>query len=147
MVQGYCAVDTTVYRWRHNWMPSTDSTITVSGSSQAYVSSAVFDNVEHVELTRPTSADYRMNIISGKDGQGTYMFPHSTLSGASYGDSYSYASNGQLVLFGGYSSNGASCGLAYVNSNGAWSLANSLMSARLAYYGGTERVTMKPLLK
>ena len=147
IVQGYCAVDTTVYRWRHNWMPSTDSSITVSGSSQAYVSSAVFDNVEHVELTRPTSSGYRMNIISGKDGQGTYMFQHSTLNGVSYGDSYGYSSNGQLVLFGGRSYAGASCGLAYVYSYYAWSIAYSDFSARLAYYGGTERVTLKQLLK
>lgn len=147
MVQGYCAVDTTVYRWRHNWMPSTDSSITVSGSSQAYVSSAVFDNVEHVELTRSTSSGYRMNIISGKDGQGTYMFNHSTLSGVSYGDSYSYTSKGQLVLFGGASDYGARCGLAFVGSSNAWSDASSAISARLAYYGGTERVTLKQLLK
>ena len=88
-----------------------------------------------------------MNIISGKDGQGTYMFQHSTLSGVSYEDSYSYASNGQLVLFGGASNSGASCGLACVVSNDAWSLAYSPISARLAYYGGTERVTLKQLLK
>ena len=88
-----------------------------------------------------------MNIIIGKDGQGTYMFHHSTLSGVSYGDSYSYASNGQLVLFGGSSNSGASCGLAYVYSYYAWSSASSSVSARLAYYGGTERVTLKQLLK
>ena len=88
-----------------------------------------------------------MNIISVKDGQGTYMFQHSTLSGVSYGDSYSYASNGQLVRFGGESSDGASCGLACVSSALAWSDALSYVSARLAYYGGTERVTLKQLLK
>ena len=88
-----------------------------------------------------------MNIIGGKDGQGTYMFPHSTLSGVSYGDSYGYASNGQLVLVGGTSDHGASCGLAFVHSYYAWSNAFSYFSARLAYYGGTERVTLKQLLK
>ena len=88
-----------------------------------------------------------MNIISGKDGQGTYMFQHSTLNGVSYGDSYGYSSNGQLVLFGGASYSGASCGLACVDSPHAWSLAHSSISARLAYYGGTERVTLKQLLK
>ena len=132
MVQGYCAVGTTVYRWRHNWMPSTDSTITVGGSSQEYVSSAVFDNVEHVELTRTTSSGYRMNIISGKDGQGSYMFQHSTLNGVSYGDSCVYSSNGQLVMFGGASPYGVSCGLACVSSGSAWSNAFSNISARLA---------------
>ena len=38
----------------------------------------------------------------------------------------------KLVLFGGSSDNGASCGRAYVLSNVAWSGANSSISARLA---------------
>ena len=38
----------------------------------------------------------------------------------------------KLVLFGGISRNGASCGLAYVDSHHAWSTADSLISARLA---------------
>ena len=53
----------------------------------------------------------------------------------------------KLWLFGGASSYGASCGLACVDSSLAWSSATSYVSARLAYYGGTERVTLKQLLK
>lgn len=37
----------------------------------------------------------------------------------------------ELWLFGGNSNNGASCGLAYANSNNAWTNANSNISARL----------------
>lgn len=37
----------------------------------------------------------------------------------------------ELWLFGGNSNNGANCGLAYANSNNAWSNANANISARL----------------
>ena len=37
----------------------------------------------------------------------------------------------ELWLFGGNSNNGANCGLAYANSNNAWSNSNSNISARL----------------
>ena len=43
-----------------------------------------------------------------------------------------WKANNKLVLFGGFSSDGASCGLAYVGSTLAWSHASSLISARLA---------------
>ena len=36
----------------------------------------------------------------------------------------------KLWLFGGNSNNGANCGLAYANSNNAWSNSNSNISAR-----------------
>ena len=37
----------------------------------------------------------------------------------------------KLWLFGGNSNNGSNCGLAYANSNNAWSNSNSNISARL----------------
>lgn len=37
----------------------------------------------------------------------------------------------ELWLFGGNSNNGSNCGLAYSNSNNAWSNSNSNISARL----------------
>ena len=43
-----------------------------------------------------------------------------------------WKANHKLVLFGGFSYYGASCGLAFVNSSCAWSGANSSLSARLA---------------
>ncbi len=36
----------------------------------------------------------------------------------------------KLWLFGGNSNNGANCGLAYANSNNAWSNSNANISAR-----------------
>ena len=37
----------------------------------------------------------------------------------------------KLWLFGGNSNNGSNCGLAYANSNNAWSNSNSNISARI----------------
>ena len=37
----------------------------------------------------------------------------------------------ELWMFGGNSNNGANCGLAYANSNNAWSNSNANISARL----------------
>ena len=37
----------------------------------------------------------------------------------------------KLWLFGGNSNNGANCGLAYANSNNAWTNSNANISARL----------------
>lgn len=41
----------------------------------------------------------------------------------------------KLWLFGGNSNNGANCGLAYANSNNAWSNSNSNISARHTFNG------------
>lgn len=129
MVQGLCSVGTDVYCWRSNVMPT--------GTPNA----ASFEHIDHVKLTRPTSAVWGMNIIASENGQGLYMIPKESLSGVSYGDYYSYDAAGQLWLFGGNSYCGANCGLAYSYSNYAWSASNSLISARLAYYGDVNKVS------
>ena len=101
-----------------------------------------FVNVEHVKLTRATSAPAsEMNIIATQDGQGFYPIPKGHISNISYGDYYIYNSNGQLWLFGGYSNNGSICGLAGANSSNAWSGSNSYFSARLAFYGDVTEVS------
>ena len=41
----------------------------------------------------------------------------------------------ELWMFGGNSNNGANCGLAYANSNNAWSNSNSNISARHTFNG------------
>ena len=41
----------------------------------------------------------------------------------------------KLWLFGGSSYNGANCGLAYANSNNAWSNSNANISARHTFNG------------
>ena len=129
MMGGLCSVGTDVYCWRSNIVPASSPT------------ADTFEGIEHVLLTRPTSAVWGMNIIASENGQGVYMIPKQSLSGVSYGDNFSYAGAGQLWLFGGSSFSGANCGLAYATSNSAWALADSYISARLAYYGSINKVS------
>ena len=130
MVQGLCSVGTDVYCWRHNFMPANTPV------------ASDFVNVEHVKLTRATSSTAsEMNIIATQDRQGFYPIPKGHISNISYGDYYSYNSDGQLWLFGGFSINGALCGLAYANSHNSWTAATSNRSARLAFYGDVTEVS------
>ena len=82
-----------------------------------------------------------MNIIASEEGQGVYMIPKESVSGISYGDYFYYADAGQLWFFGGHSSNGANCGLAYARSHDAWSNSYAYVSARLAFYGSVTKVS------
>ena len=129
MVQGICSVGSDVYHWRSNVMPTGTPT------------AASFDHIDHVVLTRPTTAVWAMNIISNKEGQGCYMIPKESISGISYGDNYWYDASGQLWLFGGRSNRGANCGLAPAYSASAWSSSYAHVSARLAYYGDINKVS------
>jgi len=130
MVQGLCSVgDTDVYCWRGNVMPTGTPT------------AADFANMDCVKLTRPTSNVQGMNIISSTEGQGVYMIPKESISGISYGDNFWYTAGGQLWLFGGSSSDGSVCGLAFAASHGAWSASSAYLSARLAYYGSVNKVS------
>ncbi len=129
MVQGLCSVGTDVYCWRNNWLPTGTPT------------AESFANVEHVKLTRATSAVTGMNIIESQQGQGVYMIPKQSLSGVSYGDYFSYAEAGQLWLFGGASYSGSYCGLAYAASVSACTSSHASYSARLAYYGSPNKVS------
>lgn len=133
MVQGLCSVETDVYCWRSNVMPTGTPT------------AATFTNIDHVLLTRPTTAACGMNIIASEDGQGCYMIPKESVSGISYGDGFWYSASGQLWLFGGYSNSGSDCGLAFAFSYDAWSAAYASFSARLAYYGSVNKVSAAKL--
>lgn len=130
---GLCSVGLDVYCWRSNIVPSGTPT------------ADTFANIEHVKLTRPTSAVWAMNIIASEDGQGVYMIPKQSISGISYGDNFWYAENGQLWLFGGRSDYAAACGLAAAFSPFAWSGSYSFVSARLAYYGEVNFVSAQRL--
>ena len=129
MMGGMASVGTDVYCWRSNIVPASNPT------------AETFDGIEHVLLTRPTSAVWGMNIIASENGQGVYMIPKQSLSGVSYGDYFSYAEAGQLWLFGGASYNGSNCGLACSYSNPAWTSSYAGYSARLAYYGSLNKVS------
>lgn len=129
MIGGLCSVGTDVYCWRGNVVPA------------SYPTADTFNGIEHVLLTRPTSAVWGMNIIASDNGQGVYMIPKQSISGISYGDDFTYDAAGQLWLFGGASYNASACGLAYAASDDAWTNSNANYSARLAYYGPLNRVT------
>ena len=129
MVQGLCSVGTNVYFWRGNVLPAGTPT------------AASFAGMNYVLLQRPKTYLYGMNIIPTTDGQGCYMIPKDSASGVSYGDNYIYSDTGQLWRFGGYSDDGAVCGLAAAVSSNVWSYAYAGVSARLAYYGGVTKVT------
>lgn len=132
MVQGLCSMTDSnyVYCWRHNWLPTGTPT------------AATFANVDCVKLTRKTSEGLGvMNIVTDKQNQGVYMIPKASGSNLVYNDHYWYSASGQLWIFGGTSSYGADCGLAYSSSGLAWSLADADLSARLAYYGNIKEVS------
>ena len=133
MMGGLCSVGLDVYCWRSNIVPNGTPT------------AETFANIEHVLLTRPTSAVWGMNIIASKEGQGVYMIPKESLSGVSYGDYYSYDAAGQLWMFGGRSDYGAYCGLASAYSRSVWSYSYADCSARLAYYGSLNKVSANRL--
>lgn len=132
MVQGLCSMTDSnyVYCWRHNWLPTGTPT------------AATFANVDCVKLTRKTSDGLGvMNIVTDKQNQGVYMIPKASGSNLVYNDHYWYSASGQLWIFGGSSTYGSSCGLAFSTSSNAWSYANAYILARLAYYGDTKKVT------
>lgn len=130
MIGGLCSVGTDVYHWRSNVMP----TGTPTASS--------FEHIDHVVLQRSTSGGVtQMNMIASEQGQGCYMIQKASADSISYGDNYWYGASGQLWLFGGNSGHDARCGLASAYSDLAWEVANSGISARLAYYGSLNKVS------
>ena len=92
------------------------------------------------QLTRPTSSNYVKQMFLGERFD---LFPTS-ISGAgsnSYWCDYFYGNNtGQLLLWGGHANSGTNAGLAYANSNGAFSGTYAYYGSRLAYYGSVDIV-------
>ena len=130
MAGDLCSVGNDVYHWDANFVPSGTPT------------ADTFNNIDHVKLTRKAGDgfDAKVNIVSAQEGQGIYPIPIENVSGITYGDYYWYNASGQLWLFGGSSSHGSKCGLAYAHSADAWSSSSSDVSARLAYYGKVTQV-------
>lgn len=130
MVQGICSVGSVFYHWRSNVMPTGTPT------------AASFDHIDHVVLQRATSYDAtQMNMIASEHGQGCYMIHNAIAIGISYGDTYLFKEDGQLLLFGGCSDDGAICGLSDARSADAWSFSASHVSSRLAYYADINKVS------
>lgn len=103
------------------------------------------------ELSTHPSGQYRQLTRLDSDGYvkteilGEYfdLFPMAVGGGStSYWCDYFYRNlaTGQLVLWGGYASFGANCGLACAYSVDAFSYSSATVGARLAYYGEIEIV-------
>lgn len=123
---------TDVYAWRSNFMPISNAPTKED-----------FANIECDKYTRHTTtinSGEKMNMLKG-DKQGVFMIPFGTTSGISYGDRYFYDAAGQLWRWGGYSSSGSNCGLAYTSSDDVWTYSSTNIGARLAYYGEITEVT------
>lgn len=104
------------------------------------------------ELTTKPAGDYRK--LERMDGEGYVskmalgeyfdLIAQSTTGGGSNNywcdNFYRNLSTGQLCLFGGSAFSGSDSGLAFVASDGAFSVAFADCGARLAYYGKTQYV-------
>ena len=65
----------------------------------------------------------------------------------SYWADYSWANTtGQLVLWGGAATDGATCGLACATSDHAWSYSTAPIGSRLAYFGNLTFVSGASLM-
>lgn len=100
---------------------------------------------EYRQATRVTTGGWVQEIIAGENFD---IFPARIGGGStSYWADYSWANNtGQLVFWGGYALDGAYCGLAYADSNYAWSNTSAYVGSRLAYYGNLTFVTGAELM-
>lgn len=94
-------------------------------------------NGDYRQLTRPTSSN---NVYALQMGEYFDVLP-GKLGGGGWGDYHWANTTGQLLLWGGGANDGSSCGLASSHSYVAFSLADSLFAARLAYYGNPTIVT------
>ena len=101
------------------------------------------------ELSTHPSGSYRQITRIDSDGYiktetlGEYfdLIPTAVNGGStSYWCDYFYQKHdvGQLVLWGGFASSGAYCGLAYAYSGSAFSYSTANFGARLAYYGNLQ---------
>lgn len=111
------------------------------------------------ELTTHPNGKYRQlarrTVTANSEGYVTKMilgeyfdiFGSAIGGGAtSYWGDYEYINNtGQLVLWGGYASNGSSCGLGYALSQNAVSYSYAYFGSRLAYYGNLVFMSGKQL--
>lgn len=97
-----------------------------------------------VRLTTPTEGYIKELQL----GEHLDIFAKS-LGGAStsYWGDYSWQNaTGQVLLWGGYASDGSRCGLAFAGSNTAWSSSLASVGSRLAYYGKLTFMSGKELM-
>lgn len=133
-----CSVGTDVYQWDANFLPQV-------GAPTA----ADFANVAHTKFQRATENGsrfaYDMSLVTTSGAQCASYVPRQEHVGILYGDSYSYAANGQMWLVGGNSPQNEGCGLACVSSNYDWTASSQYLSARLDFHGAIAEVTSSKL--
>lgn len=130
------SLTTDVYQWDENFLP----TGTPTADS--------FAAVKHNKLTRLAAegnSDADITLITTQGAQHMSYVPTAKHTGITYGDNYWYKASGQLWCGGGSSNFGAFCGLAFVSSSSAWSLADARISARLDFHGDIKEVTSAEL--
>lgn len=136
-----CSIGNNVVVWRDNFMPISN---TPALSDFAKVNHAVISR--HTDtISNTATSGHKMNLVTQGD-QGAFMIPMAAQPGVRYGDYFSYAADGQLWLWGGGSSSGAYCGLAYASSDVAWTRSSSRYGARLAFFGEAVEVTGRKLM-
>ena len=136
-----CSIGNDVVAWRENFMP-TSNTPTL----------ADFENIKktlisrhNADISNTSSSGHKMNLVPLAE-QSAFMIPHAIQPGVSYGDRFYYADAGQLWLWGGLSTHGAHCGLAYVASSNAWTHSYSRIGARLAFFGQPVEISGRDLI-
>ncbi|MBQ6097911.1 MAG: hypothetical protein IJK99_09210 [Bacteroidales bacterium] len=93
------------------------------------------------QLVRQTTSNYLYAVLKGEYFDIFAKTVSSSAGSNSRWCDYSYNNNtGQVLLVGGYSNYGAYSGPFYAYSNSAWSLTNSSIGARPAYYGQVQFV-------
>lgn len=136
-----CSIGDDVVAWRENFMP-TSSAPTLADFAGVKTQMIARNPAN---ISNSSSTGHKMNMLP-KVEQDAYMIPYATQPGVSYGDYFYYSAAGQLWLWGGVSSHGASCGLAYSHSGTAWTSSHSIIGARLAFFGKAVEITGQQLI-
>jgi hypothetical protein len=101
------------------------------------------------QLVRPTSSNYVQRMLLGEHFDLIPELVSSSADSATYWCDYFYVNvppTGQLLLWGGYASNGPQAGLGYAHSDRACSNSGAYFGARLAYYGPLEFMSGRELV-
>ena len=126
-----CSLGNDVVAWRENFMPTSN---TPTLADFAKIKKTTLISRHNATISNTSSSGHKMNLVPLAE-QSAFMIPHAIQPGVSYGDYFNYAEAGQLWLWGGLSSAGAYCGLAYVNSNYAWTPRTRTMGLALLFLG------------
>lgn len=133
-----CSIGNDSYQWDGNFMPKVEKP-TVD----------TFASVDHRKLTRLTNSTttHDITLVTTSGSQYMSYLPSKVHTDISYGDTYTYMTEGQLWMCGGASFTKALCGLGCMSSISHWNDKGSSMSARLDYHGEIKEVTSAELKK